>query len=98
MMELGPKLRRTLVMDASKPVRIALTPMIVPVPMITPSTVRNARSLCERMVCSARVRPFENASHVMLLLDSQGFDGIEPGRLPGRVDAEEEADDGRKSD
>jgi len=31
------------------PVMIALTPMIVPVPIMTPSTVRNARSLCDRM-------------------------------------------------
>src|SRR5256885_198005 len=98
MMELGPKLRRTPVMDASKPVRIALTPMMVPVPMITPSTVRNARSLCERMVCSASVMPLTNASHVMLFLDSQGFDGVETGGLPRRVDAEEQADHGRQSD
>ena len=46
MIEFGPKLRSTPVIDASKPVRMALTPMMVPVPMITPSTVRNARSLC----------------------------------------------------
>ena len=36
MIELGPKLRSTAVMEASKPVRIAATPMMVPVPMITP--------------------------------------------------------------
>ncbi len=53
MIELGPKLRSTSVMEASKPVRMAPTPMMVPVPMITPSTVRNARSLWLRMVSSA---------------------------------------------
>src|SRR5471030_2541646 len=63
--ELGPKLRSTEVIEASKPVRMALTPMMVPVPIITPSTVRKARSLCDRMVSSARVRPLRNASFVI---------------------------------
>ena len=65
MIEFGPKLRSTAVMLASKPVRMAATPMIVPVPMITPSTVRNARILCERMVCIASTSPLVKASFVM---------------------------------
>ncbi len=52
-------------MVASKPVRMALTPMMVPVPMITPSTVRKARSLWVRMVCRARVMPLRKAIRVM---------------------------------
>ena len=49
----GPKLRNTPVIAPSNPVRIDPTPMMVPTPMITPSTVRNARILCSRIVCSA---------------------------------------------
>src|SRR5450432_740489 len=112
MIELGPKLRSTAVMDASKPVRIALTPMMVPVPMITPSTVRNARSLCDRMVCSARVMPFRKASFVIgLYLDAyrstlisrrlplhpQRLNRVQLRRTARRVDAEEEADHRRKA-
>ena len=65
MIELGPKLRSTAVMVASKPVRMAVTPMMVPVPMMTPSTVRKARILCERMVWTASTRPLAKASLVM---------------------------------
>ena len=66
MIEFGPKLRSTPATDASKPVRIALTPMIVPVPIITPSTVRNARSLVrpdglERQHDAVRKRQFRHA-------------------------------------
>jgi hypothetical protein len=44
-----PKLLMTLVTAESKPVRMEPTPMMVPVPMMTPSTVRNARILWARM-------------------------------------------------
>src|ERR1019366_2598851 len=100
MIELGPKLRSTAVMLASNPVRMAATPMIVPVPMITPSTVRNARILCERMVWKASTSPLEKASFVIdyrstimaprLSLHPEGFDGVEPRGAPRGVDAEEE--------
>ncbi len=67
MIEFGPKLRSTAVMEASKPVRIAPTPMMVPVPMITPSTVRNARSLCVRMVCNASDHAVEECQPVIVI-------------------------------
>src|ERR1017187_9151331 len=106
MIELGPKLRSTAVMLASNPVRMAATPMIVPVPMITPSTVRNARILCERMVWKASTSPLEKASFVIdyrstimaprLSLHPEGFDGVEPRGAPRGVDAEEEPHHRRK--
>src|SRR5271157_1132089 len=99
MIELGPKLRRTAVMEASKPVRMALTPMMVPVPIITPSTVKKARSLWLRMVPSASLIPLLNASRFMgLSLDSQGLDGVQLGRAARRIDAEEQAHGGGKPD
>jgi hypothetical protein len=45
MMVLGPKLRSMPVMAPSNPAMMEPTPMTAPVPMITPSTVRNDRSL-----------------------------------------------------
>jgi len=66
MIELGPKLRRTPVTVVSKPVKMALTPMIVPVPMITPRTVSRARSLWDRIACSASVMPFVKASQFIV--------------------------------
>src|SRR5450759_1822636 len=107
MIEFGPKLRSTAVMLASKPVRMAATPMIVPVPTITPSTVRNARILCERMVSIASRSPLVKASFVMdyrstiiaprLSLHPQGFDGVEFGGAPRGIDAEEEPHHGGES-
>src|SRR5436190_6640722 len=90
MIELGPKLRSTPATDSSNPVRMALTPMIVPVPMITPSTVRKARSLAFRIVWIASTMPLVKARRVILFLHPKGFDRIEPGRTPGGVDAEEQ--------
>src|SRR5580700_786038 len=96
MIELGPKLRKTAVMEVSNPVKMALTPMIVPVPMITPRTVRKARILCVRMVSNARTRPLKKASLVMglflgrLFLRAEGLNGIQQGRPPRRVNAEEQ--------
>ena len=52
-MVFGPKLFSTLVTAPSKPVRMEPTPIIVPVPMITPSMVNRLRSLCARIVSSA---------------------------------------------
>src|SRR4051812_37376081 len=90
MIELGPKLRSTPATDSSNPVRMALTPMIVPVPMITPNTVRKARSLAFRIVWIASTMPLVKARRVILFLHPKGFDRIEPGRTPGGVDAEEQ--------
>src|ERR1017187_3933229 len=106
MIELGPKLRSTAVMLASNPVRMAATPMIVPVPMITAITARNARILCARMVWKASTSPLEKASFVIdyrptttaprLSLPPEGFDGFEPRGAPRGVDAEEEPHHRRK--
>src|SRR5215831_15842482 len=98
MIEFGPKLRSTAVMLLSKPVRMAATPMMVPVPMITPSTVRKARSLWDRMVCKASRNPLEKARRVISALHSQGFDGIELGGTSRGVNAEEHANDRGKPD
>src|SRR5262249_10914987 len=100
MIEFGPKLRSTPVIEASKPVRMALTPMIVPVPMITPSTVRNARSLCDRMVWSASTMPLKNASLkvIGLFFDPQCFDRVQSGGTPRGINAEEESDSSRESE
>ncbi len=68
MIEFGPKLRSTDVIEVSNPVMMAPTPMIVPVPMITPSTVRNARSLWDRMVSKASIRPLTNARRVIMII------------------------------
>src|ERR1700690_3323913 len=98
MIEFGPKLRSTLEMEASNPVRIAATPMMVPVPMITPSTVRKARSLWLRMVCHASPRPLKSASLVIgLPFRAKRLDGVELGGLARRVDPEEETDGGRET-
>ena len=98
MIELGPKLRSTAVMEASKPVRMALTPMMVPVPMITPSTVRKARSLWVRMVCERQHDAVEEGqSGHDLSFRPQGLDGIEPGGAPRRIDAEEQSHHGRET-
>ena len=53
----GPKLRSRLVIAPSSPAMIEPTPITAPVPMITPSTVRNDRILCARTVSSARRTP-----------------------------------------
>src|SRR3954454_16398100 len=98
MIEFGPKLRSTPATDSSKPVRMALTPMIVPVPMITPRTVRKARSLCVRIVWIASTIPFANASLVILFLRPQRFDRVEFRRLARRVDPEEQPDRRRQTD
>ena len=44
-------------MAPSSPAMIEPTPITAPVPMITPSTVRNERILCSRMVASASRMP-----------------------------------------
>src|SRR3954451_14399615 len=98
MIELGPKLRSTPATDSSKPVRMALTPMIVPVPMITPSTVRKARSLALRIVWIASAMPLAKARRVILFLHPKGFDRIQPGRPPRGIDAEEEPNRRREPD
>src|ERR1035438_9316302 len=103
MIEFGPKLRSMAVTVASKPVRMAATPMIVPVPIITPRTVRKARSLWVRMVWRASTSPLRNASFdiglsLRLSLHPEGFDGIELGGLTRRIDAEEQPDGPRKPD
>src|ERR1019366_3661088 len=54
---LGPKLRSRLVMAPSSPAMIEPTPITAPVPIITPSTVRNDLILCARIVSNARRAP-----------------------------------------
>src|ERR1019366_45919 len=99
MIEFGPKLLSIPVMEASNPARMAATPMMVPVPMITPSTVRKARSLGLRRGWEGHPRSVRNslARHAFPF-HPQGFDGIEHGRPPRRVDAEKQADRGRQTD
>src|SRR6266536_4217234 len=98
-MEFGPKLLNADATEASKPVRMALTPMMVPVPMITPSTVRNARSLCDRMVWKASTMPLKNAclKVIRLFFDPQRFDGVQSGSPPRGIDAKKKADGCRES-
>ena len=50
------------------------TPITAPVPMITPSTVRNDRILCSRMVASASLMPEPNGAsgHFSILRASIG--------------------------
>src|ERR1039458_7929471 len=86
MIELGPKLRRTPVMDVSKPVMMAPTPMIVPVPMMTPNTVRKARSLCDRMVCSASTNPLTNAWLVIMVISPRAALQSDPAGPPAAPD------------
>src|SRR5580658_5307422 len=99
MMEFGPKLRSTAVIVVSKPVRIAPTPMIVPVPIMTPSTVSKERILCARMVSSAREVAFAKVSPVIFsLFRAQGFDRVEFRGALGGVDPKEQPGDGRQAD
>jgi hypothetical protein len=71
MIEFGPKLLSTAVIEASKPARMAATPMMVPVPMMTPSTVRKARNLWLRMVWNASTSPLEKAWPDILYLSTR---------------------------
>src|SRR5882672_6093003 len=89
---LAPTLRISPETELSSPARIDPTLMMVPVPIITPSTVRNERSLFSRNASSAR-RITESRSFISVLRP-HGDDGIESRRLPRGVDAEEQADHG----
>ena len=76
---LGPKLRNMLVMAPSRPAMMEPTPITAPVPMITPSTVRNERILCSRVVSSASCMP-ESKGCQGHFSSPQRFDRIEAGR------------------
>src|SRR5579883_1332831 len=98
---LVPKLRITFVMAPSRPAIIEPTPMMVPVPMITPSTVRKERILCSRTVASASPTAADNSTQVMIspsLFHPQGFDRIELGGALRRIDAKEKPDNNGKSE
>src|SRR5580658_10192480 len=92
---LVPKLRSTLVMAPSRPAMMEPTPIMVPVPMMTPSTVRKERILCSRTVFSASPMAEPNSTMVIYEAPSsfhpQCFDGIQLGGLLRRIDSEEKA-------
>ena len=50
----------------SSPAMMEPTPMIVPVPIITPSTVRNERSLCSRTVARASPTPDAQSQPIVM--------------------------------
>ena len=61
--------------------------------MVIPSVVSPARSLLREIARSARaIEEMMRARKSHMLLVPQGFDGIEPGRLPSRIDAKKEPD------
>ena len=57
------------------------TPITVPVPMITPSTVRNERSLCSRMVANA-MPAAEVKARVERVLEAVDLEGLESWPIP----------------
>src|SRR5580698_8001995 len=65
---LVPKLRRTPVTAPSRPAMMEPTPIMVPVPMVTPSTVRNERILCSRTVARAKPMAELSSTHVIVFL------------------------------
>src|SRR5580658_2880661 len=98
---LVPKPRMTLVTAPSSPAMMEPTAMMVPVPMITPRTVRNERILCSRTVSRARPMAELSSTRVIFLPSSfypEGFNRIQLRRLLRRINAEEQADGGRESD
>src|SRR6516165_8810296 len=99
MMVFGPKLRNRLLMAVSSPAMMEPTPITAPVPMITPSTVRNERSLCSRTVPSAKRIPETSAQSLTVapsFFRPEGLDGIELGGAFGRIDAEKQPHGGGK--
>src|SRR5260370_8433207 len=85
---LAPTLRISPETELSSPARIDPTLMMVPVPIITPSTVRNERSLFSRNASSAR-RITESKSFI-LILRPHGDDGIESRSFPRGLDASDQ--------
>src|SRR5512135_3561343 len=96
---LVPKLRIAPVTAPSSPVRIDPTPMMVPVPIITPSRVRKERTLFSRSVASAN--PITDSSRFIraprLTFRAQRYDRIQPRCPPRRIDPEEQPDHDRQS-
>src|SRR5512140_234620 len=95
---LVPRLRIAPVTAPSRTVRMDPTPMLVPVPIITPSSVRNDRTLFSRSV--ARASPITDSSRFMrvsrLTCRPQGHDRVQAGRSPRRIGSEEQAHDYRQ--
>src|ERR1043166_3662457 len=76
----------------STPSRIDATRIATMVPMTTPRTVRNERTLCVRMVSSAILMSSSIMLEcVMLGLESQGFYGVQLGCFIGWINPEENA-------
>ena len=91
-MEFGPKLFMTFVTAPSKPVRMAPTPIMVPVPITTPSMVSILRSLCVRMVSNASSILLRNAKkeiHGLVRLERNN--GVELCRLARWINAKKQS-------
>ena len=74
--------------------------MMVPVPMITPSTVRNERILCSRTVVKRQADRGRSSIRVMIAPSSfhpQRLNRIELGGALRRIDSEEQPDRGGQS-
>src|ERR1035441_9779161 len=80
----GPKLRSRPVMAPSRPAMIEPTPITAPVPMITPSTVRNDLILCARIVSNARRTPETTDPRVISPPSRPRWDLTPPHDAPGR--------------
>src|SRR6185503_7601689 len=79
-----------------RPSMIDTIAMIVVMPMMTPRTVRNERSLFVRMAPSAMVTPSPISMAIPLLLPKRD-DRVEACGARRRIDAEEEPHRGRHS-
>src|ERR1700733_9982827 len=98
---LVPKPRITLVTAPSKPAMMEPTPIMVPVPMITPRMVRNDRILCSRTVSSAN--PMAELSSTRVIwsrssFHSQRFNRIKFRSLLRRINSEEQPHGGGEAD
>ena len=67
------------------------TPMMVPVPMITPSTVRNERSLCSRIVAERQPDCRRTSSAQVHFSALKASIGSSLRGAPRRIDSEEQA-------
>src|SRR5438445_12309985 len=69
------------------------------VPITTPSTVRNERTLCVRTVSSANFMSSRiRLEWIMLSLKPHGFNRVQLGRFIGGINAEEQPDQGGDAD